>query len=104
LHRLTDNSTYLIHVTFPVQRRVVATDGVALHRSARAIAAVQGHTYPPRTRVEETVLDLTQAAATFDDVCGWVSRAIARDGRLAHPAEKQWKDKARDNAAAVGGL
>jgi hypothetical protein len=29
--------------------------------------------------VEETVLDLTQTAVTFDDVCGWVTRAIARD-------------------------
>ena len=32
------------------------------------------------------MLDLTQTAATFDDVCGWVTRAIARDltdeGRL----------------------
>lgn len=189
LHRLTDNSTHLIHVTVPVQRRVVAADGVALHRSARVVAAVQGHTNPPRTKVEETVLDLTQTAATFDDVCGWVTRAISRDltggdrlreamsarkklrwrteldefiaaasggdhsvlefryhhdverahglpesrrqvpftgpdgrqgrrdrtyenyavvieldGRLAHPAEDQWKDRARDNAAAVGGL
>jgi hypothetical protein len=29
---------------------------------------------------------------------------IEPDGRLARPAEDQWKDKARDNAAAVGGL
>jgi hypothetical protein len=29
---------------------------------------------------------------------------IELDGRLAHPAEKQWKDRTRDNAAAVGGL
>ncbi len=134
------------------------------------------------------MLDLTQAANSFDDVCGWVTRAIARDltdearlrqamsvrtklrwradlheligaaqsgdhsvlefryhrdverahglpdssrqvpftkpdgrrgfrdrvytdygvvveldGRLAHPAENQWKDKARDNAAAAEG-
>jgi hypothetical protein len=28
--------------------------------------------------VEQTVLDLTQTAANFDDVCGWVTRAIAR--------------------------
>ncbi len=134
------------------------------------------------------MLDLTQAAATFDDVCGWVTRAFARnltdearllaaitqrtklrwradlhelivaaaggdhsvlefgyerdverahglpapsrqvpfakpggrrgrrdrvyeefavvvelDGRAAHPAESQWQDKARDNAAAVDG-
>ncbi len=36
-------------------------------------------TYPPRTKIDETVLDLTQMAATFDDVCGWVTRALARD-------------------------
>ena len=25
------------------------------------------------------MLDLTQAAKSFDDVCGWVTRAIARN-------------------------
>jgi hypothetical protein len=79
LHRLTDKPTDLIHVTVPVQRRVVAVSGVVIHRSGRAVEAAQGHTYPPRTKVEETVLDLTQSAATFDDVCGWVTRAFARD-------------------------
>ena len=28
---------------------------------------------------------------------------VELDGRLAHPAENQWKDKARDNAAAAEG-
>ncbi len=150
---------------------------------------VLGHSSPPRTKIEETVLDLTQTAATFDDVCGWVTRAFARDltdetrlrtamgmraklrwrgdldeliaaavggdhsvleyrydrdverahglpeakrqvpftgpggrsgrrdrvyeeyrvvveldGRLAHPDDSAWKDKARDNAAAVDGM
>jgi hypothetical protein len=32
VHRLTDNSTHLIHVTVPVQRRVVTTDGVRVLR------------------------------------------------------------------------
>jgi len=134
------------------------------------------------------VLDLTQTAATFDDVCGWVTKAFARDvtdetrlraamkararlrwradlqeliaaaadgdhsvlefrydrdverahglpeahrqvpftgpggrrgrrdrvyegygivveldGRLAHPGENEWRDKARDNEAAMAG-
>jgi hypothetical protein len=57
----------------------VAVSGVCLHRSGRAVKAVQGGSYPPRTRIEETVLDLTQTAKTFDDVCGWVTRAIARE-------------------------
>ena len=188
LHRLTDQPAEVIHVTVPVQRRVVAVEGVSLHRSRRAVEAVEGYTNPPRTKVEETVLDLTQTARTFDDVCGWVTRAFARDltdetrlreamsartklrwradlqelivaagggdhsvlefryhrdverahglpepgrqvpftgpggrrgrrdrvyqeygvvveldGRLAHQAEHQWRDKARDNAAAVDG-
>lgn len=188
LQGLADKPTRPIHVTVPGQRHIVAATGVFLHRSGRAVEAVQGDTNPPRTRVEETVLDLTQTAANFDDVCGWVTRAFARDltdetrlrgamsarmrlrwradldelikaaaggdhsvlefrydrdverahglpessrqvpfrgpsgrgrrdrvyeqyrlvveldGRLAHPAETQWKDKARDNAAAVDRL
>ncbi len=189
LHRLADQPADLIHVTVPRERRVVAAEGVSIYRSARALEAMQGHTYPPRTKIEETVLDLTQTAATFDEVCGWVTRAFARDladeirlraamgmrprlrwradlheliaaaadgdhsvleyrydrdverahglpearrqvpftgpggrkgrrdrvyedygvvveldGRLAHPDDTAWKDKARDNAAAVDGM
>jgi len=188
LHRLTDKPAETVHVTVPHDRRLVAARGISLHRSERVIEAVQAGSTPPRTRIEETVLDLTQTAKTFDDVCGWVTRAVAReltdetrlreamskrprlrwrtdlqefiaaaatgdhsvlefryhrdvekahglpeparqvpfagpngrrgrrdrvyeeygvivelDGRLAHPAENQWKDKTRDNAAAAAG-
>lgn len=189
LHRLADQPADLIYVTVPLERRVVAAEGLNIYRSARALEAVQRHAYPPRTKIEETVLDLTQTAVTFDDVCGWVTRAFARDltdeatlrkamsarpklrwradlmelmaaategdhsvleyrydrnverahglpeakrqvpftgpggrrgrrdrvyedyrvvveldGRLAHPDDSAWKDKARDNAAAVEGM
>jgi hypothetical protein len=188
LQRLTDKPAALIHVTVPWQRRIAAVPGISLHRSGRAVEAVLGGSNPPRTTIEETVLDLTQTAVSFDDVCGWVTRAFARDltdqerlraamrerprlrwrtdlhelmvaaasgdhsvlefryerdverahglpepvrqapfvgpngrrgrrdrlyrdygvvveldGRLAHPAENQWQDKDRDNAAAVDG-
>lgn len=188
LLRLTDKPVPPIHVTVPRDRHLTAVSGVMLHRSARAMDVVLGQSNPPRTRVEETVLDLTQAAGSFDDVCGWVTRAFARDltneermrsamrqrpklrwradlgeliaaaasgdhsvleyrydrdverahglpepvrqaaftgpdgrrgrrdrlyrdygvvveldGQLAHAAEDQWRDKARDNAAAVDG-
>ena len=79
LHRLADKPVEMIHLTVPAGRRVSAAEGVSLHRSARVMEAVQANTHPPRTRVEETVLDLTQTAKTFDDVCGWVTRAIARE-------------------------
>jgi hypothetical protein len=86
LQRLSDRPSYMIHVTVPWQRRIAAPSGVKLHRSARAVEAVQPDSNPPRTSIEETVLDLTQTAASFDDVCGWVTRAFARDltdeGRL----------------------
>jgi len=89
LHGLTDKPTSPIHVTVPRHRHVVAIQGICLHRSARAADVVQGGSYPPRTTVEETVLDLTQTATSFDDVCGWVTRAIARE----------LTDEARLNAA-----
>jgi Transcriptional regulator, AbiEi antitoxin len=86
LQRLSDKPVQAIHVTVPRQRRVRVADGVTIHRSGRAADAVQRGSNPLRTKVEETVLDLTQAAANFDDVCGWVTRAFARDltdeGRL----------------------
>jgi hypothetical protein len=79
LHGLVDKAVSPIHVTVPRQRHLVAVSGVSIHRSARAIEAAMGYSNPPRTKVEETVLDLTQTAATFDDACGWVTRAFARD-------------------------
>jgi hypothetical protein len=186
VHRLADERDRLVHVMIPDPRHVKAADGVHLHRSTRNVETVQVQGYPPCTAIEETVLDLTQVARSFDDVCGWVTRAIAReltdetslqaamkkrprlrwradlhdvleaaatgdhsvlefryhrdverahklpepdrqvpftakdgrrgrrdrvyqeygvvvelDGRLAHPEENRWKDKARDNAAAA---
>jgi hypothetical protein len=186
LHRLSDRMVETVHVTIPYDRRIAAAEGISLHRSTRNVETVQVQGYPPCTSIEETVLDLTQVARSFDDVCGWVTRAIAReltdetslqaamtkrerlrwradlhevleaaatgdhsvlefryhrdverahklpepdrqvpftekdgrrgrrdrvyqeygvavelDGRLAHPEENRWKDKARDNAAAA---
>ena len=79
LHGLSDKPADPIHVSVPRERHLVAVEGVRLHRSARAAEPIQGGSYPPRTTVEETVLDLTQVARSFDDVCGWVTRAIARE-------------------------
>jgi hypothetical protein len=78
LLRLTDKAADLIHVTVPRQRHVAVASGVSLHRSVRAVQAVLPNSNPPRTTVEDTVLDLVQTAANFDDVCGWVIRAFAR--------------------------
>jgi hypothetical protein len=79
LQRLTDKPSDAIHISIPGQRRVRTVADISIHRSVRIVQATEGYSYPPRTRIEETVLDLTQSAASFDDVCGWVTRAFARD-------------------------
>jgi len=109
LQGLADKPDESIHVTVPRERHVLPAEGISLHRSARAVAAMLGGSYPPRTRVEETVLDLTQSAKTFDDVCGWVTRAIAReltDETRLHTAmsartKLRWRPDLRELVAAA---
>jgi hypothetical protein len=56
---------------------------MAVHRSGRLDLARHPARTPPRTRIEETALDLAQLARTFDDAFGWMSRACC--GRLTTP-------------------
>jgi hypothetical protein len=46
--------------------------------SGRIAQATQPGRQPPRTSVEETVLDLAEIAWTFDDACGWLTQACGR--------------------------
>jgi hypothetical protein len=179
----------VIHVSIPGQRRIASVVGVRVHLSGRIPEAAQAQTYPPRTTVEETLLDLAGSSLNLDEIYGWISRAVADgmtspsrllaamsrrrrlrwraelaelieaaaegnesvlefrydrdverahrlprstrqvpfvgpggrrgrrdrmyqqfglvlelDGKLAHPEESSWRDKARDNAAAAAGL
>jgi predicted transcriptional regulator of viral defense system len=77
LHGLIDTAASAIFVTVPSSRRVRAR-GLIVCLSARVGAAVQPNRVPPRTSVEETVLDLVDAADSVDDACGWVTRACGR--------------------------
>ncbi len=72
-----------IHVTVPSARHPQPVRGLVIYRSDRSAAARHPTRLPPRTRIEQTVLDLTQAAPTFDDAFGWLSRACAE--RLTTP-------------------
>jgi predicted transcriptional regulator of viral defense system len=78
LHGLIDQPNTLLHVTIPGHRRVVRIPGVVIHVAARAESATHPAMTPPRTRLEETVLDLAQLATTAEDACGWVTRALGR--------------------------
>jgi very-short-patch-repair endonuclease len=73
-----------VHVTVPATRRVTRVPGLVVHRSRRAHAIRHPARRPPQTRVEETVLDLTQVATTLDEAVEWIARACGR--RLTTPA------------------
>src|SRR5216684_4092498 len=96
LYQLGRRPARSIHVTVPVERQVrrgprgVARAGVAwecgqapgrdvppliVHRSSRIGRTRHLVLLPPRTRIEETVVDLTQDAPTFDEAYHWLSQA-----------------------------
>ena len=75
---LVDRPALPIHVTVPASRRVRPAPGLVIHLSARARNVWFPRGVLPHTFVEDTVLDLVHAAGSFDDVCGWVTRAFGR--------------------------
>jgi hypothetical protein len=80
LIHLRDRPSPLIHVTIAAKRRVVAPTGVAIHRSVAPETSWRfARGIPPHTFAEETVIDLVQAAASLDDVIGYVTGAFARN-------------------------
>jgi Transcriptional regulator, AbiEi antitoxin len=78
LDGLADSRADAIHVTIAKSRRVTPRPGIVLHRSNRAAEAVHPARLPPRTRIEETVLDLVAASTTLDDAAGWLTKALGR--------------------------
>jgi hypothetical protein len=70
-----------IHITVPLRRRPAQLHparGITIHRSSQSRPQLSGPFLLPRTRIEDTVLDLAAAAPTFDRAYGWVSRAVSR--------------------------
>jgi hypothetical protein len=72
-----------IHVTVPSSTPVAPIPGVMLHYSRRAGAARHPALAPPRTRIEETVLDLAHFATTRQEALAWVFSSCA--SRLTTP-------------------
>jgi very-short-patch-repair endonuclease len=81
---LTSERSALIHVTVPLSRHPEPIRGALVHRSGRIGHATHPARLPPRTRTEDTVIDLTQTAAVLDDACGWLCRAVGQRLTTAH--------------------
>jgi hypothetical protein len=71
----------VIHVTVPARRnpaRYGAMPGIAVHRSAHGGRSIRRDPGPPRTGIDDTVIDLTQKSATASEAFTWLGRAISR--------------------------
>ena len=79
-HGLIDEPSPVITITVPSARNPAQTriPGVVIHRSDAILRTRHPAMLPPCTRVEDTVLDLIQAASSFDDAYTWICRAIGR--------------------------
>jgi very-short-patch-repair endonuclease len=105
LDGLLDRPSKLIHVTIPQARRVAAIQGVVIHISARAELTRHPTQLPPRTRIEETALDLAQCSATAEEACAWIARALGRrlttQDRLASALGQRQRIRFRDDLAMM---
>ncbi len=78
---LLDSGGPVIHVTVPHDsnpERHGHIPCVVIHRSRAVRRARHPALTPPRTRIEETVLDLIDGARGFDEAYDWICRAIGR--------------------------
>lgn len=78
LDRLIDKPAPIIHVTIPASRRVAPIPGIVVHARLGSQRAIHPSRLPPRTRIEETVLDLADSSETVWDAIGWITTALGR--------------------------
>jgi predicted transcriptional regulator of viral defense system len=99
----------MIHVTVPAGRTVRPIAGVVLHRSRRVQERRHPALAPPQTRVEETLLDLTQSARSLDDAIAWLARGVGArvttPPRLGAAIERRhrvrWREQLREAVSDV---
>jgi len=82
VHALIDRpASQQIHITVPPRRRPIQNGtprGVVIHRSTQSRPQLPIAWKLPRTLIEDTILDLVEAAPTFQTAYGWIARAVSR--------------------------
>ena len=82
VQELADKPSRVIHITVPSHRRPAAHGrrrGIVFHRSNQSRPEFPGSAKLPRTRIQDTVLDLAAASTSFDQAYGWIVRAVSQD-------------------------
>jgi very-short-patch-repair endonuclease len=100
----------VVHITVPADRhpaRRSKIPGVVIHRSSKLWRTRHPTMSMPCTRVEDTVLDLIEASASFDEAYDWICRAIGRGrttaGRIRKALDARPKfPNRRDTELALG--
>jgi hypothetical protein len=78
LHGLIDTPAPLIHLTVPSGSPVTRPGGTVVHYSGRLEETTHPALLPPRTRVEDSVLDLISDVTSLDEAVSLISRAVGR--------------------------
>jgi hypothetical protein len=82
VQELADKPSRAIHITVPSNRRPARhgqRQGIIFHISSRSQPEFPGGAKLPRTRIQDTVLDLAATSPTFDQAYGWIARGVSRD-------------------------
>jgi very-short-patch-repair endonuclease len=118
LDRLADKPSTCSHVTVSQARQVTITSRecrgsapkIILHRSTRLDQARHPARTPPRTRIEETTLDLIEAAPDIEQALAWLASACGRRlttpelllGSMAARSRLRWRAQLVSAIADVG--
>jgi hypothetical protein len=81
VQEVADKPGGTIHITVPRRRRPAQlrpVRGIVVHRSDQSQPEFVGPFMLPRTRIEDTVLDLVTAAPSFYQGYAWIGRAVSR--------------------------
>lgn len=105
LHGLVDQRPGPVHVSVPHTRRVVARHGLVVHRVSDPRRLRHPARVPPRTTVEETVLDLAASGRSLDEAVGWLLTAVGSrlttPGRIADAMRNRGRMRWRRDLAAA---
>lgn len=98
IHGFAGKPASKIHISIPEERRPARNrpiTGVVVHRRRVLEPAWTAPWELPRTTAEDTVLDLVDAARTFDDAYGWVVRALTRQATTVSLLRKALANRRR---------